>query len=396
MGRGLRSACWREDEGAPPFRASLPGAILALMLNLSPRRRRRPTPRTQPAPPHRRRRARRWTLSLAAAAGLALAGCGSSTTQSVTTPAATPPPARDTPPIAGGIPRIVDRVGPQVVTVLVPGGVGSGVIYRSDGVILTNEHVVRGHPAVQVAFADGRRESGRVIGIDADTDLALIRVQRRGLPAASFQTALPRVGSLAVVLGSPLGFEKSVTAGIVSGLHRSIPGSARQSAALIDLMQTDAPISPGNSGGALVDGQGRVIGISEAYIPPQQGAVAIGFAIPAATAVSVADQLLKTGHVEHAFIGIQPAPLTPELAQKLGVGEAAGVLVYAVTPGGPAARAGIAPGDLLVAVAGRPLAAVEDLLGELRHQRPGRTVTLELIRDGHGHSVEVSPSAKPQ
>jgi S1-C subfamily serine protease len=209
--------------------------------------------------------------------------------------------------LPGGIPQIVNRVEPEVVTVLTRGGVGSGVIYRSNGIILTNEHVVRGNSSVEIAFADGRREPGHVIAADPDTDLALVRVDRSGLPAANFEASLPPVGALAVVLGSPLGFEKSVTAGIVSGLHRSIPGSARESAALIDLMQTDAPISPGNSGGAVVDGRGRVIGISEAYIPPEQGAVAIGFAIPAATAVNIADRLLKTGRVEHSFIGIQPA-----------------------------------------------------------------------------------------
>jgi serine protease DegQ len=134
-----------------------------------------------------------------------------------------------------------------------------------------------------------------VIAEDVDTDLALVRVQRRDLPTASFQTTLPQVGALDVVLGSPLGFSNTVTAGIVSGLHRSIPGSAQESAALVDLLKTDAPISPGNSGGAVVDAQGKVIGITDAYIPPQQGAVAIGFAIPAASAVSVANQLLEKG-----------------------------------------------------------------------------------------------------
>jgi S1-C subfamily serine protease len=298
--------------------------------------------------------------------------------------------------VAGGIPQIVDRVEPEVVTVLTQTGVGSGVIYRSGGIILTNEHVVRGHRSVEIAFADGRREPGRVTAADPDTDLALVRVDRSGLPAASFQTGLPRVGALAVVLGSPLGFEKSVTAGIVSGLHRSIPGSARESAALIDLMQTDAPISPGNSGGAVVDGQGKVIGISEAYIPPEAGAVAIGFAIPAATAVNVADQLLKTGHVEHAFIGIQPAQLTPQLAQELGIRETAGILVYGVTSGGPADQAHIAPGDILVALAGKPLTSVEDLFTALRPKRPGETVTLELVRGGKRESVNVRLSDKPQ
>lgn len=336
---------------------------------------------------------------LAAALGigaLVLAGCGAADKQPKPTSSPAPPPAVAAPPATAGIPKIVERVQPQVVTILTRGGLGSGVIYRSDGVILTNEHVIRGNNGVEVAFADGRREPGHVIGADTETDLALVRVDRKDLPAASFQTALPPVGSLAVVLGSPLGFEKSVTAGIISGLHRSIPGSARDSTALVDLMQTDAPISPGNSGGAVVDGQGRVIGISEAYIPPEQGAVAIGFAIPAATAVSVADQLLATGRVEHAFIGIQPAQLTPQLAQELGLQQSSGVLVYGVTRGGPADQAHIVPGDILVAIGGKPLRSVEDLFTALRQRGPGDTLALELIRDGKRATVNVHVAAKPQ
>jgi S1-C subfamily serine protease len=270
------------------------------------------------------------------------------------------------------------------------------VIYRSDGIILTNEHVVRGNAEVKIAFADGRRERGQVIAADADTDLAVIRVERKNLPAATFQTALPPVGSLAVVLGSPLGFEKSVTAGIVSGLHRAIPGSASESAALVDLMQTDAAISPGNSGGAVVDAKGRVIGISEAYIPPDQGAVAIGFAIPAATAVSVANELLEKGHVEHGFIGIQPAQLTPQLAEQLGVQQSSGVLVYGVARGGPADEAGIEPGDILISAAGTQLSTVEDLFAALRQHKPGESVSIERLHDGKRGTVDVLLSSKPQ
>ncbi|MGH2930885.1 MAG: S1C family serine protease, partial [Solirubrobacteraceae bacterium] len=294
------------------------------------------------------------------------------------------------------IPSVVQAVQPEVVTVLTGQGVGSGVIYRSDGIILTNEHVVGTNRTVQIAFADGRREPGSVLAADRDTDLALVKVDRKDLPAATFQSTLPAVGSLAVVLGSPLGFEKSVTAGIVSGVHREIPGSAQQSAALVDLLQTDAPISPGNSGGAVVDGAGRVIGIAEAYIPPTQGAVAIGFAIPAATAVSVADQLLKTGHVRHSFVGIQPAQLTPELARELGVAETAGVLVYAVTPGGPAAQAQIQPGDVLIKLAGKPLRSVEDLFSALRDHSPGQTVAITLMRAEKRETANVKLSDKPQ
>ena len=332
-------------------------------------------------------------LTLLVGAG-ALAGCGSAS-KVTSTPTGESPVGSVT--TGSYIPRIVDQVEPDVVTVLTSnGGVGSGVIYRSDGVILTNEHVVRGNKDVQIAFADGSRDAGMVIAEDADTDLALVRVQRKNLPSASFQTALPQVGAPDVVLGSPLGFANTVTAGIVSGLHRSIPGSSQESPALVDLLQTDAPISPGNSGGAVVDAQGKVIGITDAYIPPQQGAVAIGFAIPAATAVSVADQLLEKGRVEHAFIGIQPAQLTAEVAREFGVDESTGVLVYGVTHGGPAAQAGIAPGDVLTSLGGRKLENVEDIYVTLRQHRPGQELRVDFVRGRQAHMVSLTLSSKPQ
>jgi S1-C subfamily serine protease len=339
------------------------------------------------------------TASLAAVlvvTTFALAGCGGSSKSSPVNVAPAPVAATQAPSATTGIPKVVERAQPHVVTVLTRNGLGSGVIYRSDGIILTNEHVIRGNDRVEIAFADGRREPGKVIAGDIDSDLALVRVDRKDLPAASFQTALPPVGSQAIVLGSPLGLDKSVTAGIISGLHRSIPGSARESSALVDLMQTDAAISPGNSGGAVVDAQGRVIGISEAYIPPEQGAVAIGFAIPAATAVDVADQLLENGHVKHAFIGIQPAQLTSQLAQDLGLKQSRGVLVYDVTRGSPAERARIEPGDVLISAAGKRLSTVEDLFGALRKHSPGQTISLERLHDGKQETVDVLLSDRPQ
>ena len=198
--------------------------------------------------------------------------------------------------------------------------------------------------------------------------------------------ALPQVGELAVVLGSPLGFEKTVTAGIVSGLHRSIPGSASETRALVDLIQTDAAISPGNSGGAVVDASGQVLGISVAYVPPQQGAVSVGFAIPAATATRVADELLEHGRVRHAYLGLQPAQLTSEIARELHV-TVGGVLVYALAPDGPAAKAGIRPGDVLTAVGGQKVASVEELFAALRQHDPGEGVAISYVRDGGTHTT---------
>jgi serine protease DegQ len=344
-------------------------------------------------PPLRPGRRHRMRLSLAAVVAVALmtAGWGLATV-TANAPTATATPADPAP----SVPKIVADVSPSVVTVLTDRGIGSGVIYRAAGVILTNHHVVGDATTVEVEFADGRRDTGTVTATDPDTDLALIHVNRSDLPAARFDTRLPAIGAQALALGSPLGFEKSVTAGIISGLHRSIPGSARDSAALVDLMQTDAPVSPGNSGGALVDGQGHVNAIVDAYIPPAQGAVAIGFAIPGATAVSVADQLLKTGRVEHAFIGVQPAQLTPALASQLGIQAQTGVLVYGVSRDGPASQAGIRPGDVLLTIGGKPVETVEDLYARLRENQPGDTITLGLARDYDTHQAHVTLSAKPQ
>jgi S1-C subfamily serine protease len=307
-----------------------------------------------------------------------------------------PTPGQPTPGQAPGIPQgpadipaVVSNVQPSVVTIFTDGGLGSGVVYSAEGLILTNEHVVRGRTDVEVAFADGRRVAGTVRATDAVSDLALVEAKRTGLPVAKFQSELPRIGELAVVIGSPLGFENTATAGIISGLHREIPGSAASSQSLVDLIQTDAAISPGNSGGALVNGRGEVVGISEAYIPPQSGAVALGFAIPAATAVKVADQLREDGTADHAFIGLTLGDITPQIAERLGLPDTRGALALAVPDGGPAAKAGIRSGDVLVKLDGEELAAPEDLLAALRSRSPGQTVTVEFRRGTETHEAKV-------
>jgi S1-C subfamily serine protease len=280
------------------------------------------------------------------------------------------------------VPDVAARLAPSTVTVLTPSGTGSGVVYSADGLIITNDHVVRGVSDVQIAFADGQRVFGRVRATDAVTDLALVQVERRNLPAVRFQTQLPVVGSLAVVIGSPLGFQNSVTAGVISGLHREIPGSAVTSQSLVDLLQTDAPISPGNSGGALANADAELIGINVAYIPPQGGAVALGFAIPAATVLDIAEQLERTGRAEHAFAGLQPAPITPQIAQQLGLDSTEGAIVAGVVAGGPADQAGLRPGDVITAVGDEPVTSPEDLLAALRAHRPGDTVTMTVRAPG--------------
>ncbi len=348
------------------------------------------------------RRARAATAAVAAAA--ALSACGSASPPTSTTTAAGSPPAATQPAESSSrIPQLVQRVQPSIVTIFAEQsdgrngtgqGVGSGVIYRSDGIILTNDHVVASANRIEVALSDGSRVPARVIATDPDTDLAVLRIDRDGLPAAEFQKPLPQVGELAVVLGSPLGFEKTVTAGIVSGLHRSIPGSASETRALVDLIQTDAAISPGNSGGAMVDANGRVLGISVAYVPPQQGAVAVGFAIPAATATRVADELLQNGRVRHAYLGLQPAALTPEIARERHV-TGGGVVVYALAPDGPAAKADIRPGDVLTAVGTDKITSVEELFAALRQHGPGERVAISYVGDGEPHTAQAQITDRP-
>ncbi len=328
-------------------------------------------------------------------ASLLLGGCTSGTSEGPTAASATSAPALgsgEKSPAAASvdIPQVVRDVEPSVVTIFTDGGLGSGVVYREDGTIITNQHVVGEARTVEVAFADGQRSSATVVASDVATDLAVIRADRTGLPPAQFQEDLPEVGSLAIALGSPLGFENTVTAGIISGIGRAIPGSAQQGAALVDLLQTDAAISPGNSGGALVNGAGEVIGINDAYLPPSTGAVSIGFAIPTGTVVDVVEQLLATGTVQRPSIGVAVGRVTPQLAQQFDLQTAAGALVLQVQPGGPGDEAGIQPGDLITTVADERVDSVEELLGALRRLDIGQTVPVEVLRERASMTLQVA------
>jgi S1-C subfamily serine protease len=222
------------------------------------------------------------------------------------------------------------------------------------------------------------------------TDVAVIKANRDHLPAATFATDEPEVGSLTVVLGSPLGLADTVTAGIVSALHRNMPPSQENPHGLVGLLQTDAPISPGNSGGAVVNGRGQVIGLSEAYLPPSSGAVAIGFVTPASTVTSIADQLLKNGTAKHAFLGVVPRDITPQIASQLNLSQTSGALIIQVTPGSPAAKAGILPGDVITTFGGTPVKTSLDLIVAVRKVSPGDTTKVVLSRGGKSQTVTVT------
>jgi serine protease DegQ len=349
----------------------------------------------------------RARLALFGLAVLIAAGCTggdepeANETRALAAPTATQTVDRERP--RGGvfdrIPDVVEEVEPSVVAVAVEGqagrGEGSGVVWDDQGLIVTNNHVVAGAAEVEVVLASGARLEADVAETDPLSDLALLRVDRKGLPAAEFADRLPEVGELAIAMGNPLGFEQTVTAGIISALHRSIP-SGGQTPALVDLIQTDAPISPGNSGGALVDADGKVIGINVAYLPPQTaGAVSIGFAIPAPTAVSIIEQLLETGRVARAFLGIVPVQITPELADQLDLTVESGAGVESVERGSAADEAGLRGGDVIVAFEGKGIATVEDLFARLRAFRPGDRVALGVVRDGKRLQLDVTLAERP-
>jgi serine protease DegQ len=293
------------------------------------------------------------------------------------------------------IPEIVEQVAPSVVAVQTEQGEGSGVIWSADGVIVTNAHVAGEAQQVQVILRTGTELAAEVVASDVRTDLAILRVDSDGLPAATFSETIPRIGALAVAIGNPLGFENTASAGIVSGVHRDIP-SGGETPALVDLLQTDAAISPGNSGGALVNDAGEVIGINVAFIPPEQRAVSIGFAIPSPTVIDVVDQLLENGEVAYAFLGVDPAQVTPEVAQQLGLESAEGVLVFSVVDGSAAEEAGLQRGDVIASIDGEELQIPEDLFAYLRGKEPGDEVTVRVLRDGEERELTIRLTDLPE
>ena len=343
--------------------------------------------------------------------GLVLAGCsgGGSAQGGNSAAAQTESSAGARIPDDEPVAQVAAEVGPSVVQVNVEvsqqtpfgteegEGLGSGVIYREDGYIVTNDHVVRGGSDIEVSFADGTTEPAEIVGADPDTEIAVLRVDRNDLPAASFATdEPPLVGQLAVAIGSPAGFEATVTSGIVSAVGREFPpellgGDGTAQRALSDLIQTDAAISPGNSGGALTDRDGDIIGINVAYLPPSDtGAVNLGFAVPSDTAVSVADQLIETGEVTTPRLGVGTADLTPEVAERFDLRVDSGALVRTVEPGGGAREAGVRRGDVITNLGGADIESYGDLLGALRDQRPGDTVELTVVRGGGEQTLDVT------
>jgi S1-C subfamily serine protease len=269
-----------------------------------------------------------------------------------------------------------------------PAGSGSGFLFTPDGLVLTNAHVVEGGPFVEVTSADGHASRAEVIGTDPDTDLAVLAMPGSGLPCLTFADARHiKVGQIAIAVGNPLGFSHTVTSGVVSATGRSLrTGAGRM---VDDVLQTDAALNPGNSGGPLVNTAGQVIGVNTAVIRPAQG---IAFAISSNTAMHVAGRLIRDGRIVRASIGVaaQTVPLPGTVARALD-GQAGGVRVMDVDRRGPADLAGLRPGDVLVAIAEQPLPRVDVLLRVLDESLIDREVPLRIWRHGQLITRVVKP-----
>ena len=297
---------------------------------------------------------------------------------------------------------VVDRVGPAVVRLDVHadgkkrrGGTGSGVIVSPDGFVLTNSHVVGGSTRLNVTTVDGRSLSARVVGDDPDTDLALVRVDSPAtLPAGTLgDSKTLKRGQLVIAIGNPLGFESTVTTGVISALGRSLRA---QSGRLIDdVIQTDAALNPGNSGGPLVSSRGEVIGINTAVIMGAQG---ICFAVAANTANFVLGELVRHGRVRRAFVGIaaQQVTIPRRLRHAAGLAQDAAVMVATVESGSPADRAGVVAGDIVVALDATTISGADDLIRALTGEQIGRDAVLKVLRNGAVQELAIRPQERAQ
>jgi len=286
--------------------------------------------------------------------------------------------------------RVVERVSPSVVNVRRGRSGGSGVIVAPDGYALTNAHVVDGAREVAVTLDSGAELMAAVVGTDNATDLAVIRIFASGLPSAELaETESLRVGQLVIAIGDPLGFHSTVTTGVVSALGRSL--SAKDGRLIENVIQTDAALNPGNSGGPLVDTHAKVVGINTAIIPTAQG---ICFAIPAATARLVAGMLIRDGRVRRAYLGIGGAatPIGRQLASGLRIANTSGIRILEVVPGGPAQRAGLEVRDLIIEIDGVGIATLSDLQKSLVADRIGHPVELGYVRFGELRRATVTPA----
>jgi S1-C subfamily serine protease len=316
------------------------------------------------------------------------------------------------------IPAVARAVTPSVVSITVEGagggmdelpfgdmpqreGLGSGVIYHEDGYILTNHHVIEGAETVRVRLANGEVFDAEVVGSDPLNDLAVVQVEEAGLPPVEIRPDDEPlvVGETVVAIGSPFGLDGSVTSGIISALNRDLTIPDEQEGVgltIPSIVQTDAAINPGNSGGALVDAQGRLVGINTAILTGTGANQGVGFAVPADQAISAADQLIQDGFVRHPLLGITGFDITPDLAEEFGLDANQGAVVEDVQPDTGAAEAGVEPGDIIVEVDGEPLATMSELVAIVREHDPGDDLQLSIVREGEPVELTVTLGERPR
>ncbi len=275
---------------------------------------------------------------------------------------------------------------------------GSGVIVSAHGYILTNNHVIEAADEIEVALADGRRATAKLVGADPETDLAVLKIdlpdlKTKPLPAMTFaNTDAIKVGDVVLAIGNPFGFGSTVTMGIISATGRSHLGINT----FENFIQTDAAINPGNSGGALVDASGNLIGINTAIYSRSGTSAGIGFAIPASIAKQVLDSIVATGQVVRGYIGVETQDVSPELAEAFGLPRTDGAIIAGVVRGGPADRAGIKTGDILIAVNGKPVVDSTAMLNQIAPLAPGSQAQLTIVRDKREQVLTVSVGQRPK
>lgn len=269
---------------------------------------------------------------------------------------------------------------------------GSGVIVSPQGYILTNNHVVEAADEIEVALTDGRKATATIVGTDPETDLAVIKIELKDLPAITFgHSEEARVGDVVLAIGNPFGVGQTVTMGIVSATGRNHLGIN----AFENFIQTDAAINPGNSGGALVDSQGNLLGINSAIYSRSGGSLGIGFAIPVTTVKMVMESIIKSGHVVRGWIGVEPQDITPELAESFGLVQKSGAIIAGVLKNGPADKAGVRPGDILLAVEGKSVADTTEMLNLIAQLTPGSKAKITVLRKSEKVALEVLIGKRP-
>jgi serine protease DegQ len=270
---------------------------------------------------------------------------------------------------------------------------GSGVIVSPEGYILTNNHVIESADEIEVALADGRKVSAKLIGTDPETDLAVIKIGLKNLPAITLgRLETTKVGDVVLAIGNPFGVGQTVTMGIVSALGRNHLGINT----FENFIQTDAAINPGNSGGALVDSAGNLLGINTAIYSRSGGSMGIGFAIPVTTVKNVMEAIIKNGQVVRGWIGVEPQDITPELANSFGLAKTSGTIIAGVLKGGPADKAGIKPGDILISVDEKSVTDTTSMLNLVAQLTPGEKTKLTILRKSRESMIEVTVGKRPR